>query len=160
MLSVNCHIRLWGLALALGGFACQQAHKPEVSAPQPETSQTAMSKGSPHRPRPAIQVPAPIAPGSVQAVLVLEKLLPPAGEGATSQTGQRAEARIVSVTGYGAGMNHALADGQKITVYFPRGVLKEGGKQMQAQDRAEVNLQAPLQEHEAYLVNSVIRLIK
>ncbi|AKQ46764.1 hypothetical protein TH63_15865 [Rufibacter radiotolerans] len=120
-----------------------------------------LSKGKAGRPRPAIEVPAPLAPGTAQVLIKVSKILTASAPGgpACAQGNCQAEARVKAVMGYGAGFQDAFGEGQIIKVYFPAGMklVEKGERQIEVQDLLEVNLMAPTPANGWFTVNSFSR---
>ncbi|WP_207434089.1 hypothetical protein [Sabulibacter ruber] len=159
MKSLNYNILLLVLLFMLNSASCKRTNSPEENESTP--AQSSMTKDASGRERPNIQAPEPIAPGSAQVVIRIEKFLAdPAKGGAAGQEPQRAEAKVETVLGYGAGFDLALGNRQSIKVYFPMKTQNTGGKRLKEQDRLNVNLQAPVLESEWLTVNSYSKIDK
>ncbi|WP_460891094.1 hypothetical protein [Rufibacter soli] len=123
----------------------------------PDTLGNTVSIGKAGRTRPALAVPAPIAPGTAQVTIIISEIFAVSDpNGAPCAQGNcRAEAKVEAVIGYGAAFQEAFGEGQVIKLFFPVGMkLAEEGGKIEVQDRLEVNLMAPTPASGWFTVNS------
>ena len=162
MASLHCTILVVLMSVVICQTACRQTTDSGAVKQSKDSLGGTVSKGKAGRARPAIEIPAPIAPGTAQVLVKISKLetaSDPLGA-PCAQSPCRAEAMVEVVKGYGSGFQEAFWEGQVIKLYFPAGmnVKEEGGRKIEIPDRLEVNLMAPTPETGWFAVNSFSRV--